>query len=147
MLRKIFKILLALSFMVLIFDFSNDNGVESSNKSDGIIIKSIQIVFKHNLTEEEKNILQKRLVVPVRKTAHLLVYLILGILIMNVLVEFKPINKQTILSALLICFLYACSDEIHQLFINGRSGEVKDVLLDTIGSIIGIIIFSKIKRR
>ena len=147
MLRKIFKILLALSFMVLIFDFSNDNGVESSNKSDGIIIKSIQIIFKHNLTTEEKNILQKRLVVPVRKTAHLLVYLILGILIMNVLVEFKPINKQIILSALLICFLYACSDEIHQLFINGRSGEIKDVLLDTIGSMIGIIIFSKIKRR
>ena len=43
------------------------------------------------------------------------------------------------LLALFISFLYACSDEFHQLFINGRSGQVSDVLLDTIGAGLGIL--------
>ena len=37
-----------------------------------------------------------------------------------------------------ICLLYAASDEIHQLFVPGRSGEVRDVMIDFSGAVLGI---------
>ena len=46
--------------------------------------------------------------------------------------------------------LYACTDEIHQLFVPGRSGMIRDVFIDSIGGIIGISIISiyeNIKKR
>lgn len=43
--------------------------------------------------------------------------------------------------ALLICVLYAISDEVHQKFIPGRSGEVRDVIIDTAGASVGISVY------
>lgn len=55
------------------------------------------------------------------------------------------------LPALLIGFLYACSDEFHQRFVPGRSGEFRDVVIDTAGVLIGIaivlILFPALKHR
>ena len=34
--------------------------------------------------------------------------------------------------------VYASSDEIHQIFVSGRSGNIKDVIIDTCGSYLGI---------
>ena len=45
----------------------------------------------------------------------------------------------------LFCFIYACTDEFHQLFVMGRSCEIRDVLIDTLGSFVGILIYYKIK--
>ena len=84
----------------------------------------------------------------VRKTAHFTIYLILGILSF-MLAECYENRKKAILYALIFCLLYAISDEIHQLFVPGRSGEIRDVLIDFSGSLLGIIILtfiSKIKR-
>ena len=48
--------------------------------------------------------------------------------------------------AILICVLYAASDEIHQIFVPGRSCRVMDILLDSFGSISGIIIYDLNKK-
>jgi VanZ family protein len=40
--------------------------------------------------------------------------------------------------ALLLVALYAASDEIHQAFVPGRSGQVSDVIVDSIGGAIGL---------
>ena len=45
--------------------------------------------------------------------------------------------KDTIIVSLLICIIYALTDEIHQLFIVNRSCELRDVLIDMIGVLIG----------
>ena len=45
--------------------------------------------------------------------------------------------------SLLICLIYAFSDEIHQLFVLGRSGEFRDVLIDFCGSILGYFIINR----
>ena len=55
--------------------------------------------------------------------------------------------KTKILVSITLCFLYALSDEIHQLFIIGRSKEFKDVLIDTAGSFIGINIYNIINKK
>ena len=49
-----------------------------------------------------------------------------------------PGGTVRILPVLAAGFLYAVSDEIHQIFVPGRSGEPRDVLIDTSGVLIGI---------
>ena len=77
----------------------------------------------------------------IRKSAHFIAYLILGILSLHAIDEEKNPTITWIIKALLICVLYAMSDEFHQLYVPGRSGEIKDVLLDSTGSLVGILGF------
>ena len=78
----------------------------------------------------------------VRKFAHFTEYLILGMLCLNMI---KKCGLKNCL-AILICVLYAASDEIHQIFVPGRSCRVMDILLDSFGSISGIIIYDLNKK-
>lgn len=144
MLEKIIKIILIVAWMGLIFMFSNDTAVESSKKSDGFIIKTVQVVLGRKLEDKEKKQYIKYLVVPVRKMAHALVYLVLGILVSSLL---GVDDKKKVLYAVLFTFLYASFDEIHQAFVPGRSCEVRDVLIDTLGAFIGCFNYYIIKRR
>lgn len=139
MIKKIVKLLLVVCWMGLIFSFSNDTGNASTKKSDGFIVKLTEIFLGRDLTLEEKGNYIFYFVKPVRKGAHLGVYLILGGLVLTNLYEYIKNKRVGALLALFISFLYACSDEFHQLFINGRSGQVSDVLLDTIGAGLGIL--------
>lgn len=148
--KRVINIILIILWMGLIFVLSNDTAVESSKKSDGLIVRCVQDIIKRDLSTKEKEKVLKYLVKPVRKSAHFFLYFVLGILIINLFKSFELFNYKTILLAILLCFLYACSDEIHQLFIKGRSCEVRDILIDTIGSLSGISVyylFSKISIR
>ena len=131
--KKTFKIILAILWMIVIFSFSNQKATESTELSDGFIKNTIGKVFKIENKEE-----LDKFITPVRKSAHFFIYLILGILVLNC---FESINKYTILYSIIICFLYSISDEIHQLFVIGRSGEIKDVIIDTLGSVLGISLY------
>lgn len=148
--KRVINTILIILWMSLIFVLSNDTAVESSKKSDGLIVRCVQDIIKRDLSTKEKEKVLKYLVKPVRKSAHFFLYFVLGILIINLFKSFELFNYKTILLAVLLCFLYACSDEIHQLFIKGRSCEVRDILIDTIGSLSGISVyylFSKISIR
>jgi len=82
----------------------------------------------------------------IRKIAHFSEYLILSILTTNTLaVSFQWKNKLYYLISFILCTLYAASDEIHQLFIPGRSGQINDVILDSFGVLAGIMIYHGIK--
>lgn len=138
------KLLLVIMWMIIIFMFSNQKAVESDKLSNGLILKTVRIIEKiTHKTYSDEEILHK-FVRPVRKMAHFTIYLILGIL---VYIFIDDLNiKNIILISLMICLIYSISDEIHQLFIEGRSGKITDVLIDTCGSFIGIIIINKIKK-
>lgn len=147
MIKKVIKLILIILWMVLIFSFSGDTGEVSTKKSDGFIIRMVETVLNRDLSDDEKEKWTTYLVIPVRKGAHLGVYLILGVLIINFVLEIISLNNKSKLISLIIAFLYACSDEIHQLLVPGRSGQISDVLLDTIGAVIGILVFSFLIRR
>ena len=90
----------------------------------------------------------------VRKGAHFSIYMILGILTMCCLQTFKGRKAYKFDISTMFCFLYACSDELHQRFITGRSGEFVDICLDTVAATLGILtvmlitfIIHKIKHR
>ena len=62
--------------------------------------------------------------------------------------------KHPLTTSILLSFLYACTDELHQIFVPGRSAQFRDVLIDTLGASFGatityliIKLFTKIKTR
>lgn len=83
----------------------------------------------------------------IRKGAHLAVYLILGFLVYRLLQFYFQNKKYMLLSALLIVTLYAVSDEIHQYFTPNRTALVEDVMLDSVGGLIGIFLAQIIYHR
>ena len=46
-----------------------------------------------------------------------------------------------------IGIIYAITDEIHQIFVSGRSGEIRDIIVDTCGSTVGILLNIIINRK
>jgi VanZ family protein len=74
----------------------------------------------------------------VRKLTHFLLYLVLGALAARALRKNAIIGWKPLVLAVLICALYAMTDEIHQIFVPGRSGQVGDVIIDSMGGLVGV---------
>ena len=132
--KKRINILLVITWMILIFIMSSFNSTESSNQSN-FIVNIIANIFNIN------NISILSLII--RKLAHFTEYFILGLLVYNLIHG----NKKKAYIAVIICVLYAISDEIHQLFVPGRSCQVLDIIIDSSGSLLGIILFYIYKHR
>lgn len=146
--KRIVLALLLIIIMSSIFIFSEQDGNTSKNTSDtftSVVIDKITDVTKKEITKEKKKNLIVNTRFIVRKMAHFTVYLVLGILIYQFLSTFN-INK-IVLYSILFCLLYAITDEIHQLYSIGRTARVYDVIIDTIGSSLGIIVTHKIMKR
>lgn len=77
----------------------------------------------------------------VRKGAHFSAYLVLALLSSNALRKTGFQGRKRLVMAFAICAMYAVSDEIHQLFIPGRSGQPLDVLIDSSGAAAGLGIY------
>ena len=73
-----------------------------------------------------------------RKAAHFSIYTLLSIFAYNTFRVAITQKKCVIIATFAFCVLTAISDEIHQIFVPGRSGEVRDVLIDTIGVCFGL---------
>ncbi|MGJ9385858.1 VanZ family protein [Salipaludibacillus sp. CF4.18] len=142
-LNKTFSWTAAVSWMALIFYLSHQPATESSELSTGIteIIKSTVESIALNLSFDISNFNYI-----VRKNAHFFAYLTLGILTLHALRKSGERSFRDATVASLIVILYAVSDEVHQLFIPGRSGEVGDVLIDSSGGIVGIGLYMVIVR-
>lgn len=123
--KKFYKLLLIIIWLGIIFFFSNQNGDSSASLTNGFIEKFLWFV---------DNDLVFMLI---RKLAHFCEYFILGILVYNFLREFT-LDKM-VLVAILLCFIFASTDEFHQLFVGGRNSQIFDVILDSLGSCCGIL--------
>ena len=143
-LKKIIKIIFVILCMCTIFFFSNDKANASTKKSDGIIIKISEVLLGKKLNNTEKKKYKNKYVVLVRKSAHFTIYLVLGLSFISLLKEYMIIDKRSIIYTIIFVFLYACSDEIHQYFVPGRSCEIRDVFIDTLGGIVGCYFYKLI---
>lgn len=147
MLRKVIKFTLVICCMLIIFMFSSDSGTASSKKSDSVIINLVEVISNKKVNNKDRDKYIEKYVFSVRKCAHFTIYLILGILVISLLSEYRILNFKTVLYTLLIVFLYACSDEFHQLFVSGRSSEIGDVLIDSSGGFIGSYLYYLFRRK
>jgi len=143
--KKIVKSILLTICLVSIFLFSHQPATVSTKTSTGTI-KTVVSVFYRNISNSELEEIVSIYETFIRKTAHLIIYLILGILTYIFVIEFMDNYKKAYLFSLLFCLLYAISDELHQYFIPGRSNEIRDVLIDCLGSTIGISIIYTIQK-
>ena len=75
----------------------------------------------------------------IRKAAHFSEYALLGIIaFLNSTLYFKK-TKTRFFTTLPFCLLYAATDEMHQLFTDGRCGSPVDVMIDFSGAVTGTI--------
>lgn len=133
-------------WMLVIFCFSAQPASESAKLSAGATKEILALINHIHLFQIDSGAVVQSIAQLehfVRKSAHFLVYFVLGIL------SFFAFNKNRqnmIRSAFVFCILYAISDELHQLFVPGRSGQIQDVILDSIGALLGILLL-KFQRR
>ncbi|WP_391207798.1 VanZ family protein [Psychrobacillus sp. L4] len=141
--RKYLSWLAVILWMCLIFYFSHQPATESSELSTGIA-ELIEITVEK--VAPNADFITENFHHLVRKNAHFFIYLLLGVLLLHAL-KLNRIGKYRAMGfALLICVLYAMSDEVHQLFVPGRGAQVKDVFIDSAGATLGIIVYSIINR-
>ncbi|SES91481.1 VanZ like family protein [Oceanobacillus limi] len=141
---RLFSWAAVILWMLLIFCFSHQAGSDSSNVSQGvteIFLKTLQLINPNVDIEIED------LTFFIRKGAHFTVYFVLGFLVMNALRRSSVESRKAMALAFAISVLYAISDETHQLFIPGRSGEIRDVGIDSTGAIVGILAYLTVQHR
>ena len=148
-------ILPALLFFQILFIFTMSSfGHTSSDAQSNLFVDFIAQNFPHVRHGLENNLISlNTLIFLVRKTAHFAEYAILGSLFFLNLKNWQKSNG-TLTMSILFSYLYAITDELHQVFVPGRSAQFRDVLIDTLGASFGAIItylivklFTKIKTR
>lgn len=141
---KIFKIILVVIWMMIVFMFSNEDGTKSSDTSRKVTVTVVQ-TFSDKTEEENEPIIQ-RVDKVIRKLAHYSIYTIGGILIINYVYTINKNNKEKVLYSIAFGAGYAITDEIHQFFVSERSARIFDVGIDTLGVITGIAIYLVIRK-
>ncbi len=128
---------LSIIWMTVIFIFSAQTGSDSTNMSRNFITNFVIKIFPLKLDNESMEILD----FIIRKLAHFTEYAILGMFITLTLMTINvKINKYRLFMATVLCCLYAISDEFHQMFTDGRTPALRDVVIDTVGGFVGSLI-------
>lgn len=131
----------------MIFFFSAQKAEESRKTSAGLITAVVEFFdFDNSLTEAEIQSIRVNITFIVRKGAHFSLYAVLGLLIYLLLCEYAFMDRRAILFSVVLSMLYACSDEFHQSLVEGRSGELRDILIDTAGALAGCIVVWFLKK-
>ena len=141
---KIVNIALVIIWMVIVFCFSAQVGDESSNISE-TTSKKIITLKNEKISQEEMDGFIEIYQPIIRKLAHYILYIVGGFLIYNQQRTLKD-NKNKTVNSTIIGILYAITDEIHQLFVPGRSGRILDIGIDSLGVITGIFIYKLLEK-
>lgn len=108
-------------------DFTNDYGITNSHPNDEKLAKASALINA-----------------PMRKVIHATVYFVLAffiMILMNIIFEHKK-YWLTLIITLILCVGFAMTDEYHQTFVAGRTGQILDVCIDSAGAICGLLFYS-----
>ena len=124
----IFLLLLSLIWMFVIFYFSSQPAEESTETSlmVGTAIGQVVVPGFSELPSSKQREYTESIEFPVRKAAH-------GVMICLQRKRYWQLGW-------LFGTIYAATDEFHQLFVPGRSGQMQDVMLDGVGCLLGCLI-------
>ncbi len=134
------KIIWVLTFfwMGLIFFFSHQPA-DVSLRTSGTVLWKVDLISQENIdTTEDRNVLKLQRLI--RKWAHFIVYFTLGVLVTLSVASYKYLSIKGYFMAWAFCSFYGLTDEIHQYFIPGRGAMVYDVILDSMGSLAGVLV-------
>ncbi len=139
---KPFSFLPALFMMYMIFSFSSQDGTASGNlsyKVSEIIVESANEAFELQWSGSEIRHYIERIHHPVRKLAHMTEYFLLAVSVSFPLYVYGVRGLWLPLLAGGICVGFAALDEYHQSFVAGRGPSKKDVGIDSIGILAGVL--------
>ncbi len=133
----------AIVVMYCILNFSGQTGVDSAQLSYKVTEKLVLIasdVTDKNLTPAEVAVYTEKYHYYVRKLAHFTEYMILAITVAFPLYVYGMRGIFLVFFAGAFCVGFACLDEYRQSFTIGRTPSKKDVLIDSCGVFVGILI-------
>lgn len=133
----------AIIMMYVIFSFSGQNAQTSSQVSYKVshaVVETVNEVADLELTSSQINNYADVYHYPIRKLAHFTEYMLLAISVAFPLYVYGMRGIWLMFFAGAFCVGFACLDEYHQSFVAGRSPAKKDVIIDSCGVFLGIII-------
>lgn len=130
----------------LIFWFSSQNAEQSDNLSKGVLEQVTGGTVLHHdgadtAAEDTQDEIWQLFHTLLRKSAHFTLFCFFGIMLMLLMNVYGVSRGKRAVMVLGIGFLYACTDEFHQLFVPGRSAQWTDILLDSMGVATGIFLY------
>jgi len=149
----IFRIVLIL-LLVLNYSFIWHNSSKVSKASDKtsktiardvakVVVKDYNKLSPRN---QQKHV--NKLNGTIRSFGHFIEFVPLGFLLFMLGAVLFDFNKRKLLYVVSICTLFsvilslvcALSDETHQIFVQGRSFQVSDMAVDTLGALLGCVV-------
>lgn len=152
-LKIILLLALAIGWMVCIYKLSGMNSQNSNGKSTDIIAMfiedTLEVTNEYGITNSNPNAeklahASQLINAPMRKVIHASVYFVLAFFIMtlfNIIFEHKK-YLLTFIITFILCAGFAVTDEYHQTFVAGRTGQLMDVLIDSAGAVAGLVFYS-----
>lgn len=139
---RIVMTLLVLLWAGVIFWFSAQNAEQSDQMSGQIVEKLISLIVPgyEGMTIDEREQVLHTVTFLIRKGAHFSEYLIFGALLWGWCVSFSFSGKVLFLGPWITGSIYAVTDELHQMFSDGRSPQVGDVGIDSVGVLSGVML-------
>ena len=142
LLAIVLSLLLVLALMSMIFFFSSQSA-EESDEASGTLVQLVLKLFHPDYdtyTPQLQDELDGEASFFIRKLAHFTEYAMLGAALMLHLLAIRRVKPVRFAGcvALVIGFLYACTDELHQGLVSGRSPSVRDVCIDSFGVLAGL---------
>ncbi|TYQ15943.1 UNVERIFIED_CONTAM: VanZ family protein [Acetivibrio alkalicellulosi] len=132
--------ILAVLCMFLILRLSSEPAQVSKEKS-GFILEKIEPIIERLEETFQINIVNKdKLHFYIRKHAHVFIYFLLSILLTLSWKAFGAKGLKPYYFTWIMATVFSIIDETYQSFIPGRSGELRDVLLDNIGINLGLLL-------
>lgn len=150
--KKAAKTAIVVIWMIVIFWFSQKPADESTDMSQSVghVVADVFVRDYQEWDTDEQERFVEHIDFGVRKTAHAMEYMVLGMLLTILILEYQQEIRKCAVYSLGVSVLYATSDEIHQIFIAGRSCRLMDVGIDSIGAICGIaliMLWRKIRKQ
>lgn len=145
--RRILWSLCVVATMATIFGFSSQTYDQTMKTSD-VIVKPIENTVKKDSSEfesekEEQDYIKKlevKIDVAVRKSAHMIIFGVLALFVYMLCKSFGMSDADAIIMTLVICAVYAGSDELHQKFVDKRNSQFTDVCVDMFGAYVSLTI-------
>lgn len=134
----------AIALAVMIFCFSaqpSDDSTEVSQFVTAQLIRFSNAMTGTSLSESQAVALILRYEPIVREMAHFTEYALLGFFLTFGLAHNGVSRRRCMIVGILVVF-YAVSDEVHQMFVPGRTAQIVDILADSSGGITGMLIYT-----
>jgi VanZ family protein len=137
--KKLIALLMLVAWMGFIYYLSSETAAVSNNRSKTIAKKIIESRPQvQGVKEAVKKKTEAKLNNSIRTYGHFFIYLVLGVLSYSLL-SLYHLRFKGLLSVAVSC-LYAVFDELHQASVPGRGTELRDILVDASGAVLGVLL-------